>query len=45
MWAINEDKSIETTLCINCKECVNLCPKGAYSMKWGRKNAGGAKQN
>jgi len=45
MWAINEDKSIETTLCINCKECVNLCPKGAYYMKWGRKNAGDAKQN
>ncbi len=36
MWAIGSDNSIERTLCINCKECVNRCPSHAFGMRWGR---------
>lgn len=37
MWAIGSDYSIERTLCINCKECVNRCPAHAFIMAWGAK--------
>ncbi|MCX8181552.1 MAG: 4Fe-4S binding protein [Candidatus Methanomethyliaceae archaeon] len=37
MWAIGSDNSIERTLCINCKECINRCPSRAFSMIWGRR--------
>lgn len=36
MWAISTSNSIERTLCINCKECVNRCPSHAFTMVWGR---------
>lgn len=36
MWAIKEDGSIESGLCINCKECENLCLNGAYKFKRGK---------
>jgi len=41
VWAIKEDRTVERTLCINCKECVNLCQSGAYSF---RRGWNGAKQ-
>lgn len=30
MWAIHEDGSVDRTLCISCKECVNNCPNKSY---------------
>jgi len=36
MWAIGHGGSIERTLCINCKECINKCPTHAFTMVWGK---------
>ena len=39
MWAIKEDKQVDRSLCIACKECTHACPNGAYSYKRGKDNA------
>ncbi|HUU75982.1 MAG TPA: 4Fe-4S binding protein [Methanoregulaceae archaeon] len=34
-WAIDTDKSVDSHLCITCKECTNACPHEAY--EYGRR--------
>ena len=36
MWAIKEDKQVNTSLCISCKECTHACSNGAYSYQRGK---------
>lgn len=39
MWAIEEDKQIDMSLCISCKECTHSCKGSAYSYGRGEMNA------
>ncbi|MBI0583980.1 MAG: 4Fe-4S binding protein [Methanomassiliicoccus sp.] len=36
MWAIDEDRTVEPSLCMGCRECVNNCSFGAYRGNVGR---------
>jgi polyferredoxin len=36
MWAVGEDKSVDSTLCIGCQECTHACTGGAYKYTRGK---------
>lgn len=39
MWAINEDKQVDRSLCMACGECTHSCEAGTYSYGRGKENA------
>jgi ferredoxin-type protein NapH len=39
MWAIQENKKVDRSLCISCGECTHSCESGAYSYGRGKENA------